>query len=365
MSQHRKRFIAVAVGVLVLLAGALAFAAGGRAASGNVCSTPTVSGSAASCVSELVVPHFISTPADNAVSVTKFHNESGIGGANATHVLLSLTFPDTTAVTIVGTAVYVAAPGSSTFTKITTTCTTSLTPPTVVSCPAGNIGGDGRAKMIVEFSGSGGGPLKGEAQYGEGGGNPSNPPNDDQVNSDTLTVGSGAAGGGCFPSGTNTVLGTLNGQSTTAVVGQTNDPTLPCTFADAGVKPNSDAKPGVGSSSSQLSFVEFPSLQGSGYATVTITFPSAIKVTSKTPIFEDTNYAVPYFTTFITVTNCDNKGNIVVNNSKGTFVGTPPKGETDSSNPLYYDTCVVSRSPSTNAVVLHVLASAFDQTYKG
>jgi hypothetical protein len=365
MTRHRKLLALGGVAALVVLTGLLAFAAGSRAASGNICNTPTVGVSAASCVTELVVPHFISTATANAVSVTKFHNESGIGGANATHVLLSLTFPDTTAVTIGTPAVYVATPGSSTFTKIATTCTTSSTLPTVVSCPAGNIAGDGRAKMIVEFNGSAGGQLKGEAQYGEGGGNPSNPPNDDQVNYDTLTVGSDAAGGGCFPTGTNTVLGTLNGQTTTAIVGQTNDPTLPCTFADAGVKPNSDAKPGVGSSSSQLSFVEFPSLQGSGYATVTITFPSAIKVSSKTPIFEDTNYAVPYFTTFITVTNCDNKGNIVVNNSKGTFVGTPPKGETDSSNPLYYDSCVVSRNPSTNSVVLDVLASAFDQTYKG
>jgi hypothetical protein len=362
MRFHRLKLVALGgAAALVVLATVLAFAAGSRAASGNICSTPTVSGSAASCVTELVVPHFISTAADSAVSVTKFHNEAGIGGANATHVLLTVTFPND--VTVESATVWVAAPGSTSFTKINNpSCTPAANSE---SCSAGNIAGDGRAKMIVSFHGSGNGSLKGEAQYGEGGGNPSNPPNDDQVNYDTLTVGSAAAGGGCFPSGTNTVLGTLNGQSTSAIVGQTTDPTLPCTFADAGVKPNSDAKPGVGSSSSQLSFVEFPSLQGSGYATVTITFPSAIKVNSKTPIFEDTNYAVQYFTTFITVTNCDNKGNIVVNNSKGTFIGTPPKGETDSSNPLYYDSCVVSRSPSTNQVVLHVLASAFDQTYKG
>jgi hypothetical protein len=357
MRSHRMKLLALGGAVaLVVLAAVLAFAAGSRAASGNICNSPTVSGSPASCVTELVAPHFISTSSDTALSVTKFHNEAGIGGATATHVMLTVTFPDlTAAITIVPTpAVFVAAPGSSTFTQITSTCTTSLTLPTTVSCSAGNIAGDGQAKMIVEFSGSGGGPLRGEAQYGEGGGNPSNPPNDDQVNFDNLTVG-GASSGGCFPipsGGTQSVTGGNSGQQTQVTVGPTTDGSLPCTFLDAGVKPGQSGMPGV----TQVSFVEFPSL--GGFATVYMVLtpiPTGFNLNnaSKSPIFEDTS-GTGLFSSFVTVPACDRNGNIV-----GT-IGIPPAGN---------DSCVFARTSlghGNGEIGIHVfLASPFDQTYKG
>jgi hypothetical protein len=369
MAQRRTRLLGLGVAALAVLAGVLAFATGSRAASGNICMTPSVGTplSAASCVTEVVAPHFTGGP---AISFTKFHNESGSGGATATHVLLSVTFPGPVAIDSV--TVWVAAPGSTNFTSISATSCTAQPGPTLVtveSCPVGNIAGDGRAKMIVGFHGTTSGQLKGEAQYGEGGGNPSNPPNDDQVNYDTLTVGSATVAGGCFNSSSATFTSgaSSSGQTTSITLGQTTDTTLPCTYADAGVKDKSLGANG-NSENSDISFVEFPALAAGTFANVTITFPSAVKVNNKTPIFEDTTYttdpsAVPYFTTFITVTNCNNKGQIVVDN-KTTFIGTPSKGETDSSSPLFYDSCVASRNPSTNQVVLHVLANPLDQTYR-
>ena len=364
MRQRRTRLLGLGVAALAVLAGVLASATGSRAASGNICTTPSVGTplSAASCVTEVVAPHFTGGP---AISFTKFHSESGINGATATHVSLTVTFPAGGA-NVDSISVWVAGPGSTTFTQISNSCT-PLGQQTAVSCSVGNISGGGSAKMIVQFDGSGSGTLKGEAQYGEGGGNPSNPPNDDQVNYDTLTVGSTTADGGCFTgtSATFTSGSSANGQKTSVNLGQTSDTTLPCTYADAGVK---DKSLGKNPGNSDISFVEFPTLAAGTFANVTITFPSTVKVNNKTPIFEDTTYTtdpntVLYFTTFITVANCNNKGQIVVDN-KTTFIGTPPKGETDSSTPLFYDSCVASRNPSTNTVVLHVLANPLDQTYR-
>jgi hypothetical protein len=370
MKQHRTKLLAVGgAAALAVIAAVLAFAAGGRAASGNICKTPSLGSppsTPASCVTEVSAPHFITAAGGEAISFTKFHNESGIGGATATHVLLSVTFPG--AVTIDSVRTFVAAPGSLSFTETTASCTApnGSAGITVESCSFGNIAGDGRAKMVVAYDGASPGQLRGETQYGEGGGNPSNPPNDDQVNFDTLTLGSGSGvngGGGCAVGG-GSASGTLNGQTTQITVSGTTDTTLLCTYFDAGVRDKSQGA-GGDSENSQISFTEYPTLPDGVYATVTITFPSSVKVTNKTPIFEDTNYAVPYFTTFITVTNCDNKGNIVTTSKTKTItIGTPPMGETDSSNPIVYDSCVLSRNPSTNQVVLHAIGSPADAGYR-
>lgn len=372
--------LAIGVAVVAVLAGVLAFATGSRAASGNICVGPSLATAdltdfpigltPATCVTEVLAPPFISGAADHAISFTKFHNEA-IGGATATHVLLSVTFPDVGAVTIDSAEVWVEAPGATSFTLFahpSCATTTNSTGHTVESCSAGNIAGGGHAKMVVQFHGSAGGILSGEVQYGEGGGNPSNPPNDDQANYGTLYVGStapdGSTGaGGCSASGGSVTSSALGNQITSVTVGSTNDPTLvnACTYFDAGVRPSSD---GVGSSL-PISFVDFPTLPAAApYAIVTITFPSTYKVSNKTLVDEDTNYAVPYFSSFVTLANCDRKGNIVVDN-KTTFVGTPPKGETNSSNPLYLDACIASRSPSTNQVVVHALANPLDFTGRG
>lgn len=375
MRQHRTKLLGLGLAALAALAVALAFATGSRAASGNICkvNSGTPPTTQASCVTETLAPRIISTAGDSAVSFTKFHNEAGTAGsgATATHVMLKVSFPGVGAV-VDSVTLWVAKPGSMTYTRVANPSCTSPGPLTQlsVSCSVGTISADGRAKMIVGFHGTAaGGRVTGEATYGEGGGGPSNPPNDDQINWDNLYIGSspdGATGvGGCFQSGGTPTGGSLssnslNGQSTAATVVQTNDPSLPCTYLDAGVRPSSD---GTGSSL-PMSFVDFPTLSGTGFATVTITFPSTYKVTNKTVVQEDTNFAVPYFTTFITLASCDKKGNIVVDN-KTTFVGTPPQGETNTSAPRFYDACILNRLPNTNQVVLNVLANPLDFTGRG
>jgi hypothetical protein len=362
--------LGLGVAALAVVAAVLAFAGGGRAASGNIClvNSGTPPTTPASCVTETVGPHFISSSASSAISFTKFHNEA-IGGATATHVLLAVTFPD--AATVDSAAVWVEAPGATSFTQLANpSCatTTNSSGQTVESCAAGNVAGGGRAKMIVQFHGSAGGQLNAEVTYGEGGGGPSNPPNDDQINHDTLFVGSSpdttAGTGGCGNGGS--ASGTLGGQTTQVTVGTTSDPTLPCTYFDAGVRPASE---GAGHTL-PLSFFEFPTLPAANpYGTVTVTFPSTYKVNNKTLVDEDTTYTtdpntVPYFTTFITLASCDRNGNIVVDN-KTTFVGTPTQGETNTTVPRFYDACIFDRLPSTNQVVLHVLSNPLDQTVRG
>jgi hypothetical protein len=195
----------------------------------------------------------------------------------------------------------------------------------------------------------------GEAAYGEGGGNPSNPPNDDQFNFDNLTVG-GTSGGGCFdiPSeGTLTPPAAGSGvQQTQITAGPTTDGSLPCTFLDAGVKPGLSTMPGV----TQVSFVEFPSL--GAFATVYMILtpiPTGFNLNnaSKSPIFEDTS-GTGSFSSFVTVPACDKNGNIVG------AIGIPPAGN---------DSCVFARTSlgkGNGEIGIHVfLANPFDQTYKG
>jgi hypothetical protein len=345
---------------LVVLAAVLAFAAGSRAASGNICikNSGTPPTKPASCVTEVVGPHFISV-GGHAVSITKFHNEAGISGATATHVVLSLTLPS--GVTTDGTpSAFVAAPGTTTFKPVSPNPCTGTT---TISCSFGNIKGDGRAKIVVQIKGNAAGtyPLNVEATYGEGGGGTSNPPNDDQVNSDTLNVGAAGTAGDCTPippNQTNTVgTGTGNGQQTQVTAGPASDGTLPCTFIEAGVTAFAGG-PGV---TQNASFVEFPGLSGNGYATVDIIFnpvPTGFNL-NKSPIFEDTS-GNGSFSSFITVPACDKKGNIVGP------TGNPAVGQTDPS-PVN-DSCIFARTSlgkGSGEIEMHVLANPFDQTYKG
>jgi hypothetical protein len=362
MRQHPMKLVAPSAAALVVVAAILASAGGGPAASGNICNTPSIGLplSAASCVTEIVSPHFIGSDQNGtggngtALSFTKFHNEAGPTGATASHVVLTVTFPTT--VTVVAQTVWVAAPRSTAYSQISSSgCTHTAT---TASCPAGNIPGDGRARMIVQFTTNQGGQLKGEAQYGEGGGNPSNPPNDDQVNYDTLTYTTSASGG-CFDlsgTSTQTVTFTTAPQQTQAVVGQTNDTSLPCTYADTGVLPDTPF------GHTRISFVEFPTFLNNGYALVRMILtpvPQGFNL-NKSPIFEDTSYAPPFFGTSITVPNCDRKGNLVG------AEGTPVAGQTDPS-PVN-DSCVSGRfslGKGNGEIDLHVFGSPADGHYSG
>ena len=360
MSQRTRLLALGGVAALAVIAAALAFATGSRAASGNICTinSGTPPTAQASCIQEFVGPDSISLGGD-AVSVTKFHNESTISGATATHVLLTVTLP--TGVTTDGSgSAFVAAPGTTTYTPISPNpCTTTSSS---VSCPVGNIKGDGRAKVVVQVKGNTAGSyrLNVEATYGEGSGGTSNPPNDDQINWTTLNVGVAGVAGDCIniPAGqTGGVTGGGNGQQTQVITGPAGDGTLPCTFTEAGASQFAGG-PGV---APNISFVEFPGLSGNGYATVYIIFnpiPTGFNL-NKSPIFEDTS-GNGTFATYITVPACDKKGNIVGP------TGNPIVGQTDPS-PVN-DSCIFARTSlgkNSGEIGMHVLANPFDQTYKG
>jgi hypothetical protein len=358
-----KVFGLVGVTGAAVIASVLVLASGSTAAGKNICLNPSTI--AASCVTELAAPHFISPGAD-ALSVTKFKNESGSSGGTATHVVIAVGFSSPVNVSSITLAVNGSAADA-------TGCTTTpATPPATgvisVSCPVGNIAGGGTAILTVRFATTTTTTtLNGTATYGEGSGTPGQPTNSVQGNTDTVTVTSdGSASGGCFDIGgtnqptTATVTGSNSLQSTSATVGPKADSSFPCTFADAGVfgstPSNSVLKTGT-----QISFVEFPTLAG-GYGTVVIKMtplPDGLKLNTA-KILEDTNYAVPYFKTYITVPKCDKFGNIPTPPP----VGIPPKGATDPSPSN--DSCIFNRSPlpaGGGEFDLHVIGSPFDGHY--
>jgi hypothetical protein len=325
---------AAAAFVVIAIATALAVATRGNAASGNICNSPSVGTplSAASCVKQFVLPHYV-TAGSTVLSVTKFFNQSGSGGATATHVVVAVDFG--AAATSI-TSIQVSVNATSLDPSICTT-QTSAGAPVGVSCPVGNIAGGGSAKLVVQYVTSHGGQLTGSASYGEGGGNPSNPPNDFQVNYDTLNViGDGSASGSCFAIPWS-VTGSTAKQSTAASGNPLTDGSFPCTFADAGVF--STAPPFAGTPTTQVSFVEFPVLPS--MATVVIKFtplPAPLKWQSF-PLNENNggaNFVVP---------NCNKDGSV-------------PAG----------DSCIYNRStlPKGGAEIdLHVTGSPADGSYWG
>jgi hypothetical protein len=261
------------------IAGALAVATSGRAASGNICNQPTTSTHPyASCVQQFVLPHYVtavtdtSMPAATGVAITKFHNESGPSGATATHTVVSVAIP--AGVTVNSFVVFVN--GSQQPSSACTQPTTST-----VACAVGNISGDGLVKVVVYFSAprvTGDYQFVGTANYGEGGGNPSNVPNDNQVNVDTLHVVASGAQGSCFTgswnvAGTRLTPDSKLSQTTNAAGGLGNGTDgLNCAYADAGVFSPAVVGTPTGipvGGHTQVSFVEFP-VQFSGFATVAL-----------------------------------------------------------------------------------------------
>jgi hypothetical protein len=335
----------------------LVLASGGSAAGKNICAVPSAGSppSPASCVTEQVAPGFLSTGGGDALSVTKFTNEAA--GTTAAHVVLAVNFPSPKSVA----SIKLTINGSSADASACTPAPSSLpVAVSAVSCPVGNIAGGGTAKLTVRFTTTTTATLTGSATYGEGAGTPGQPANSVQVNTGTVTVSSDASvQGGCFDEPT-TVTGTTTGQATSASVGTAADSSLPCTFADAGVLDNTFALPGT--LKSQISFVDFPALGGTGFATVKIFFtplPAGVNSVNKLKLLEDTNYGVPFFKTSITVPDCDKSGNIPAP------VGIPAKGATDAvahSN----DSCIFKRSPLPGGggeLDLHAISSPFDSHY--
>jgi hypothetical protein len=276
---------AATAGVVALLV----FASGGGAASGNICVSPSATN--ASCVKESLAPHVISQNGD-AISVTDFKNESGIGGATATHVVVSANF---SAGPVTVKRIILLVNGSVVFTNSPPTpaspnpCTPATLPASAssVSCAAGNIVGGGTVRLIVRFSTGVATDVLGKAVYGESGNDncPTGPNctvNDTQGSVDSLTIAtSGQAQGNCFDpaqfvKGLVTVSGSTLSTIVTASVGAA-DPSqnLPCTPASAGVDANAARPPLF--KTSDVAFVEFLKLPGAGaggVGTVTIELAS-------------------------------------------------------------------------------------------
>ena len=148
---------------------------------------------------QLTAPHVL-TAGQDGVSVTRFTNQSGLGGATATHVVLSATF--SAAVTVKGVTLFVNGSPVS-----TASCSPAslATPVATVSCPVGTIAGASSAKLVVRFSAPTARTVAGSASYGEGG-NDSAPPrpngskNDLQTSRDSFTIAGTSAQGNCFDS---------------------------------------------------------------------------------------------------------------------------------------------------------------------
>ncbi len=278
-----KKWWFVLGGCAATVATVFVFAGIGGAASPSICMKP--SDVNASCVREFVSPHFISKASlsdppskwSQAISSTKFTNESGLGGSTATHVAISVTWPvASSAVTVISTRLFangteIANPGS-----VCTSTSTSTT--TTRACAVGNIPGGNTAKLIVRFAtNTSMNPITGTATFGESGNDNPNGPNgtvnDKDSSRDSLTVASGSFQGSCFDLGLNqqaTVFGSTAMQMTTAIVGQAASSSLPCTPADAGV--DATAPKPVPDFTQQEAVVEFPSLSGGPFVNVVLNY---------------------------------------------------------------------------------------------
>jgi hypothetical protein len=329
----------------IAVAAVLGTAGIGKAASPNICVTASTSTPTnASCVAELTAPHVL-TAGEDAVSVTRFKNESGLGGASATHVVLSATF--SASVTVKGVTLFVNGSPVS-----TASCSPAplVNPVATVSCPVGTIAGGSSAKLVVRFSASTGMTVAGSASYGEGG-NDTAPPrpngtkNDLQISRDSFKIAGteGAFGqGDCFDT-VAPVSGSTSTQSTTATFSGAVDPSLdlPCTPAGAGVDTLGDRPTGFVSS---IWFTDFLEISDGGFATVTL---DALFNVPKSFVLKEltgTNPLAPASWTAVPACNAS---------------GLPPSGS---------DSCIFGTSNLPKGGfrwTLHALGVLFDSKYAG
>jgi hypothetical protein len=262
-----KRFLAVlAVAVLGLAAAAFAFTAGGRAAGNAICGD-------SHCVVETLAPHSLAAGA-TGVSLTKFTNESGVGGATATHTAITVTF--SAPVTVGAGAIQLFVNGVL---QSAGSCTQTTS--TTVSCPdfVSTFGGTSD-KVVIQYSPTTTGALNvtGSVTFGEGNGNTGGPTNDSFSSTDTVQVfAAGDATNPLFQSTckSDNSSGSLGGADTQvgASIAFVNGVTtqnsangfLPCTPASAGVIPGSK---GV---NTEISVVDFPPQAAPSTNCVTIT----------------------------------------------------------------------------------------------
>jgi hypothetical protein len=277
----------------------LALAGLGTAASPNICPT---SPPGAACITETVVPHFLTAVSNNpvpppaqwpqAVSTTRFTNQSGVGGATATHTKISVTFTGQT-ITPGSPLIYIADIRTVTpdGTAVPSTCAPSATQPiaqpaagvgtVTITCAVGSTAGGQTVKLNVRFGAATNLTATGDVTYGESGNdNPSGPNgtvNDNHSTPDVLTSG-GDLQGNCFDFNGNPVQvggSTLN-QATQATIGQTSIAGLPCTPAAAGVLKGVPGQNVPSTFTRDISFTDFLSIVNDGRATVLVDFLTSL-----------------------------------------------------------------------------------------
>jgi hypothetical protein len=358
-----------------VVAVSLAFVSGGRAASPNICAP-------AGCVKETLAPHTLAA-GSTGLSVTKFTNGSGSGGATASHTAIKVFFSP--AITTTPGLISLVVNGVLQSTNTCTPATTDLTldpeavgSGTTVTCPdfGGTVGGS-FDRVIVRYS-SLAGTVKVNAKvtYGESGsdnqGGPNGTVNDRQVsNVDQATViattTSPTLKSEC--SSNNTIAGGDATLNTKFSYTSSADTVLPCTPVSAGVL-------ATGGVNTHVALIDFPELAS--------TFGAASCPTSGGVAF---CYGVATLDFFVVPKN-ENAKNFVLYESLPPLFdflnpiivppcgtnGLPPNPATTPAAAVtggasqMNDTCIFSRSGLPKAgveLVLHALASPFDGHFSG
>jgi hypothetical protein len=313
---------------------------------------------------------------NTGLSITRFNDQ---GSNSATHLTISTTFSQGVAVqsvTLILNASTVS-PNPCTFTTPTTT--------TVTCTDVGTVKGGNFAELIVRYvAPSSPGTLTafGKVTYAEGGlkGNPTNGTQWSNVDSVDVVTNAANDSGKPLQGGKCTTIAGSNSDSIAA--GDTtlsasavypaakNQSVLTCTPASAGViQVDPPQTPLV----TEIAFVEVPELAGKGsvqgFAVVNLDFtplPAGVTLNgqNKLILLEDTQYAAPFFGTFITVPEgCDATTGLPPN------PGIPELNSTDTSSPPHHnDTCIADRKPLSGGggrLVLHVIGNPLDGHYTG
>jgi hypothetical protein len=260
--------------LLVVLAAAvttLTLAGGGGAASPGICITSSTGTTDASCVRQLVTPHVV-TANNDVQTITSFTNESGSGGANASRVLLAVSFPSNVTVKAIKVTVNTNVIFSSEPPGPTTPnpCTPAVLPATAstVTCSVGSVSGGSKANLYVRAATATGGTVTGSANYGERTNDNAGQLNSTQLARDSFAIGDGSkAKGGCFDSTSTTLTGSTSTQSITSTAGPVDSSLkVQCMPLASGIDTDGPRPPGF----TPIWFTDFLGINGGGFGTVLV-----------------------------------------------------------------------------------------------
>ncbi len=290
---------------------------------------------------QLVVPHVV-TLNNDLQTITSFTNESGPGGANASRVLLAVTFPSNVTVKAIKVTVNANVifssepPGPTTPNPCTTAATT-------VTCSLGSISGGSKANLYVRASTATGGVVTGSVNYGERTNDNARQLNSTQVARDSFAISSDSkAQGGCFDSTSTSQTGSTSSQSTTSTAGPVDSSLkVQCMPLASGVDTTGPRPLGF----TDIWFTDFLAINGGGFGTVLV--DALFKVPSNFVLKELT---IPAFPT---------------DPNSWTAV---PIGCLASGLPPFGDSCIFdTKNLSKGGLrwILHVTGTLFDNKFAG